>query len=232
MRLHYAHPPLQPPPAPSALRTAAEEALEAQRHAEGVQAFLTFATEVSTMPSPLKRPLDSLSPPPHHHHQQYQHQHQQHHHHQQQHVYQSPHTLQHLQHGGIQLITGQPHNYIIESTIYATGSAAAAAAPVNSSASTLDNSTANSTESPVSSAPQSPVHFHQAPVHQYLQRHPSYQTLAAMNSAAGGMVGATAAAAAVAVATGAGQTVSPARKPRSRGLRTKLKKKTAWRAMC
>lgn len=33
-----------------------EAELEAQRHAEGVDAFLTFATEVSSMSSPLKRP--------------------------------------------------------------------------------------------------------------------------------------------------------------------------------
>lgn len=33
-----------------------KEELEARRHAEGVDAFLTFATEVSTMSSPLKRP--------------------------------------------------------------------------------------------------------------------------------------------------------------------------------
>lgn len=33
-----------------------KEELEAQRHAEGVDAFLTFATEVSSMSSPIKRP--------------------------------------------------------------------------------------------------------------------------------------------------------------------------------
>lgn len=232
MRLHYTH------PAP-AHRSAAEEALEAQSHAEGVQAFLTFATEVSTMSSPLKQPLDSLSPTHHPH--VYQQQHQQN---------QQPQLL----HGGIRLLDGSqhhhnphhqlisvqtPHNYIIESTIYATGTGSGAA---NSSAAALDNSTA--TESPVSSAPQSPVSFHQAPAHQYLQRHPSYTTLAAMNSSisnggsgnsnGGGVVqhvtgfGVTGAA-----STPAATVVSaPSRKPRSRGLRTKLKKKTAWRALC
>lgn len=33
-----------------------KEELERRRHAEGVDAFLTFATEVSTMSSPIKRP--------------------------------------------------------------------------------------------------------------------------------------------------------------------------------
>lgn len=37
-------------------RNFTEAELEAQRHAEGVDAFLTFATEVSSMSSPLKRP--------------------------------------------------------------------------------------------------------------------------------------------------------------------------------
>ena len=42
--------------APSSQNHISKEELEAQRHAEGVDAFLTFATEVSSMSSPIKRP--------------------------------------------------------------------------------------------------------------------------------------------------------------------------------
>lgn len=44
-----------------------EEELEAQRHAEGVDAFLKFATEVSSMSSPLKRPASVESQHSGHH---------------------------------------------------------------------------------------------------------------------------------------------------------------------
>lgn len=176
------------------------------------------------MSSPLKRPA-SIDSPPLQHLQHHQHQQSAHHPHQQQHNFmlmENNHTSHH-HHSGNTATT----NYIIESTIYAT-------------------STDNGPDSPASSAPQSPVGFqhtgslqpshlvlshHSSTPHQYLQRHPSYTTMAAMNGGSAGLGGGDATAAIVGgafhhVPTGA--SLSPAKKPRSRAVRTKLKKKSAW----